>query len=98
MLLIRKLPFRGHRKPVTPPAPGPAPLALVEVLYPIDPVGAIRINFDRMIDISGLDGTQIIVKDGLDLGFIMQATGPAELSIRGRCCCFSWGSRIIRNR
>jgi hypothetical protein len=55
-------------------------LTLIQAVYPTESSGEMFLKFDRAIDISALDGTQIIVKDGIDLGAICQATGPAELT------------------
>ena len=44
---------------------------LVQAIYPVEGViGAIDLVFDREISIEGLDGTQIIVKDGVITGMI----------------------------
>jgi hypothetical protein len=61
-------------------APGPASLVLVSAEYPIEIEGAARLRFDREIDIAEFDGTQIIVRDGVNQGSVMNATGPVELS------------------
>jgi hypothetical protein len=66
--------FPAFRK--TQPKPKPArrtkaTLTLVQATYPVAGVtGAIDLKFDRAIDIDALDGTQIVVKDGVILGFV----------------------------
>jgi hypothetical protein len=45
-------------------------LTLVQATYPTDVVGSIDLKFDRAINIDGLDGTQIIVKDGVISGLV----------------------------
>src|SRR4051812_18576045 len=67
------------RAPKANPTPKRA-LTLVSAMYPIEIEGAMRLRFDRAIDIAAIDGTQVIVKDGVNQASIMNATGPAELS------------------
>ncbi len=79
MIIKRKIPFRTHGKkpPIAPPVVGPV---LVQAIYPVeDVIGAIDLVFDRAINIDALDGTQIIVKDGVFLEATCDCTGPAEL-------------------
>src|SRR5690349_16770874 len=75
MLITRKIPFRSHRRRATSQA-----LTLLEASYPIEIEGAMRLRFDRAVNIDAFDGTQIIVKDGVNQGSVMNATGPVELS------------------
>jgi hypothetical protein len=49
-------------------------------MYPIEIEGAMRLRFDRDIDVSAFDGTQVIVKDGVNQASVMNATGPVVLS------------------
>jgi hypothetical protein len=63
----------------TPPTPTPAALTLLEAVYLNDDGPYVRLKFDRAIDLSGLDGAQIDVKDGIDLGVEFLATGTATL-------------------
>jgi hypothetical protein len=67
MINIPTIPFIAkRRKPPAPPA-----LTLRQATYPVEGVtGAIDLKFDRAIDISALDKTQIIVKDGVILGTV----------------------------
>src|SRR5690242_17633864 len=58
---------------------GPS-LTLVSAEYPIEIEGAARLRFDRAVNIDAFDGTQVIVKDGLNQASVMNATGPVELS------------------
>jgi hypothetical protein len=37
-------------------------------MYPIEIEGAMRLRFDREIDVAAFDGTQVIVKDGVNQG------------------------------
>jgi hypothetical protein len=55
-------------------------LMLLEAMYPIEIEGAMRLRFDREIDIAAFDGSQIIVKDGVNQGSVLNATGPVVLS------------------
>jgi hypothetical protein len=57
-----------------------ATLTLVSAMYPIEIEGAMRLRFDREIDVAAFDGTQVIVKDGVNQGSVMNATGPVVLS------------------
>jgi hypothetical protein len=69
-ILTPKRRVRRKRRgtPIAPPVVGPV---LVQAIYPVEGVvGAIDLVFDRAISIEGLDGTQIIVKDGLISGMI----------------------------
>jgi hypothetical protein len=75
MLIIRKIPFRSHRRGSSAQA-----LTLLEATYPIEIDGAMRLRFDREIDVSAFDGTQVIVKDGVNQASVMNATGPVVLS------------------
>ena len=56
---------RSKRRPV-----------LVQAIYPTATIGELVLKFDRAIDISAFDGTQIIVKDGLLLEARCDGTGP----------------------
>src|SRR4051812_8105755 len=70
---------RVHRKRRLAASPPPGPV-LVQAVYPIEGVaGAIDLKFDRAINIDAVDGTQIIVKDGLITGFINDGSGGAEM-------------------
>src|SRR3954453_8626756 len=74
-------PFIRRRKRVRfgpPPAP-PTALTLVAAEYNHDDSPVLVLTFDRAIDIAGLDGSQMIVDDGFDLGLKFVATGPATL-------------------
>jgi hypothetical protein len=59
---------RVHRK--RRGAPGAAALTLVQATYPTAVYGSIDLKFDRAINIDALDGTQVLVKDGVISGFI----------------------------
>jgi hypothetical protein len=62
---------RMHHKRRSAAPPSTATLVLVQAIYPVEGVGgAIDLVFDREISIEGLDGTQIIVKDGVITGMI----------------------------
>src|SRR5689334_1961576 len=74
MLSIPPTPFvkrrgRARRQPIAP-----AGLVLVQAMFP-DISNSIRLVFNQAIDISAFDGTQVIVRDGVILGAIMDATG-----------------------
>jgi hypothetical protein len=73
-MLIPFVPQKFRKRPPKPKLPVAAPVVgpvLVQAIYPVeDVVGAIDLVFDRAISIEGLDGTQIIVKDGLISGMI----------------------------
>jgi hypothetical protein len=70
MMIIRKIPFRSHGRKPTVRSTTEA-LTLVQATYPVEGVtGAIDLKFDRAIDIGALDGTQVIVKDGIILGSV----------------------------
>src|SRR4051794_23929733 len=82
-MLSNPPPPKFRRRPPRAKAPRyvpPPALTLVSADYPIEIEGAMRLRFDRDIDIAAFDGTQVIVKDGLNQASVMNATGPAELS------------------
>src|SRR4051812_14092600 len=66
---------RARKRATAPPA-----LILVSAMYPIETEGAMRLRFDRAIDLDAFDGTQVIVKDGVNQASVMNATGPVVLS------------------
>jgi len=79
-------PFIRRRKRVRfgpPPAPPPTALTLVAAEYNHDDSPVLVLTFDRAVDIAGLDGSQMIVDDGFDLGLKFIATGPATLDAPG---------------
>src|SRR5688572_23853400 len=82
MLLPAIPPFRRRRgrpgRNAPPAPPPPAALTLVEALYSDIPA-LIRLTFDRAIDITALDGSQITVDDGESFGTLYAATGAAVL-------------------
>jgi hypothetical protein len=61
-----------------PDAPPPAALVLASASYDFNGP-SVMLEFDRAIDIAGLDGAQISVNDGAFTGLIFAATGPAML-------------------
>ena len=69
---------RGRPRASTPPAPPPpAALVLVSAIY--DAGAAVTLTFDRAIDIAGLDGSVIIVEDGVHSQFRYNGTVGATL-------------------
>jgi hypothetical protein len=78
MLLIRKIPFRAHRKPPASNAP-PVELLLVSASY--DPVTGptLVLVFNQPINISGLVANDISVDDGTTTGLKYIAGGAATL-------------------
>ena len=82
MLTLPPPPFRKHRRPPRrrPPVAAPTlPLNLVAASYTIDEFVTLTLTFDRAIDISGLDGTVIFVRDGDETHTLWHGTGGAEL-------------------
>ena len=76
-----KYPRRRHRRgraraAQAPPAP-PAQLTLVSAVY--DAGAAVTLTFDRPIDIAGLDGSVVIVEDGVHSQFRYNGTAGATL-------------------
>ena len=79
MLIVPLIPFRRRRRraaAAAPPAP-PAALVLVSAIY--DAGAAVTLTFDRPIDIAGLDGSVIIVEDGVHSEFRYAGTAGATL-------------------
>ena len=54
--------------------PPPAPLVLVAATYD-ELVPSVTLGFDRPIDVSGLIGTDVLVRDGDALQLLLAATG-----------------------
>ena len=83
MLTIPPTPFRNRRgRPLRrPPAAAPPvpPVALVLVSAIYDAGAAVTLTFDRAIDIAGLDGSVIIVEDGVHSQFRYAGTWGATL-------------------
>ncbi len=52
---------------------------LVQAIYPTGTIGDLVLKFDRAINTDAFDGTQIIVKDGLELEATCNCTGPVEI-------------------
>jgi hypothetical protein len=70
-VLILPPPTKFRKRPPKPRARAKRSLTLVQATYPVAGVtGAIDVKFDRAIDIGALDGTQVIVKDGIILGSV----------------------------
>jgi hypothetical protein len=76
---INNKPFIGKRKHVQFGAPPVQALTLVAASYDSEVGPTLRLTFDRAIDISELDGTQIIVEDNASLQLKFNATGGAVL-------------------
>ena len=79
MLIVPLIPFRRRRRraaAAAPPAP-PAALVLVAAIY--DAGAAVTLTFDRAIDIAGLDGSVIIVEDGVHAEYRYAGTVGATL-------------------
>jgi hypothetical protein len=73
-------PRRGQRqKRQSPPRPTPPALTLVAAEYNHDVDRVVILTFDRAIEIGSMDGGQIVVDDGNDLGLKFKATGAATL-------------------
>ena len=60
----------------TPPAP---PVALVLVAATYDPGLSVTLTFDRPIDVSGFNGTFVVVRDGVNAQ-LFDASGGAVLT------------------
>ena len=76
MLLIRKIPFRPHRKP--PQASAPAPpgaLVLVSAEYLTEDGPQVMLTFDRPINIASLHGNQFTLIDNDISGWKYHGTG-----------------------
>src|SRR4051794_37881134 len=67
------LKYPRKRIPVAKPRSGPRALVLVLATY--DPKTSVTLGFDREIDMSGMDGSQITVSDGAFTGETYTATG-----------------------
>jgi hypothetical protein len=76
MLVIRKNPFRGYRKP--PAAPTTPSLTLVAAVYNSDS-SFVDLTFDVAIDIDAMDCEKIFVDDGVTMGFVYQGISGPEL-------------------
>ena len=68
----------GSKRRRTQPTP-PTPVALVLVSAIYDAGAAVTLTFDRAIDIAGLDGSVIIVEDGVSSQFRYAGTAGATL-------------------
>lgn len=82
MLTTPPPPFQKRRR-LRPkrvaPKPAPPALVLVQAQYPTNFGRAIRLTFDRAINIDAIDGSQIIVKDGLGVQKIRQGNASVQL-------------------
>jgi hypothetical protein len=76
MLITRKIPFRGYRKP--PAAPAAPSLTLVAAVYNSDS-SFVDLTFDVAIDIDAMDCEKIYVDDGVTMGFVYQGISGPEL-------------------
>ena len=63
----------------TKQAPTPVTNPLILTAADWEPGVSITLTFDRAIDVSAMDGSQIQVVDGTGTGFLYAATGEAEM-------------------
>lgn len=70
-------PRRHKRKTIQTNSPPVEPLILTACDW--EPGATITMTFDRAIDVSGMEGSQIQVVDGSGTGFLYAATGEAEM-------------------
>lgn len=78
MVTIRKIPFFRRQKKKTSVA---SELTLVAASYQgTDEPFYVTLQFDRAIDITGIDGSQITLKDGEINGRVYQGTGSTSLT------------------
>lgn len=77
MILIPPPPYRKRRSVRLAPdvAPPPAPLELVAAIYTEMPDTRITLSFNRAIDISSMDASQIFVFDSVESGRQWAGTG-----------------------
>src|SRR3954471_8680983 len=82
-MLLPAPPLKPRKHPPKPnptPAAPPAALTLVAATYFSDPEPArLRLQFDRAIDVSAMDGHAIVVQDGNDLARRFFASGPVVM-------------------
>src|SRR5688572_10327382 len=74
----KKSPRHRRRQEVSSP-PGPAALTLLEAEFTyVGPGATLRLAFDRAIDLSAFDPSQITVQDPLGTGFAFAGTGVVD--------------------
>lgn len=79
-----KVPRRRPPRPKPPTqSPPVAALVLTAASYNHDVEPVVILTFDRAIDIASLDGNQIVLQDGFDLGLKFKGTGAATLDAPG---------------
>ena len=81
MLVLLQGKFRRRRDRTWQPheaPPEPAALVLVSATYDAG-VPYIQLTFDRAVDVSGMDGSQVTVNDGIEAGGFFAADGAVTI-------------------
>ena len=78
MLLPTTPPFRRRRGRPTRRPPGAGALTLVAAVIVDDDGPGVRLDFDRPIDVSGLDASQVTVQDTGGTGVAYVGTGAVD--------------------
>jgi len=77
MMIIPKIPFIAHRRK-RPVQTAPAALELVSVTWDTE-AGVLSLQFDRAIDISGLNADAIRLKDGVTTNSVLEPYPPVTV-------------------